>query len=74
MLVGASEVERQSLHDELGLEEADPEYRDDGIGDPPGSSKKGVPTDERPGSLEMRAGESEAERQSLHDEFGFRRS
>ena len=69
MRLGESEVERQSLHDQLVLEEADPEDRDDGNGNPPDSSKKGILTDERQLASEMRLGESAVERQSLHDEF-----
>ena len=71
MCVGESEVERQSLPDELVLEEVDPEDRVGGSGDPTDSSKKGVLTDERQLALEVRLGQSAVDRQSLQEGFVF---
>ena len=70
---------------ETGMRAGEPPHRpdEDGVPCPCESThggggrsagrKKGLPTEERRRSLEMRLGESEVERQSLHDEFGFRR-
>ena len=69
--VGQSKVKGHSLHEELVPEEVDPEYRDGGNGDPYDSSLKGVPTYERPRSLEMCVGEPDIKRLSLHEELGL---
>ena len=53
----------------MGLEEIDPEDRDEETSDTPGSSKQEIPTDERQLALEMHLGESALGRQSIHEKL-----